>query len=111
MNGRWANEWSFVDAPGEGCLRPGTCSGEPVLVTEDAGRLRVLSNVCTHRGALLVTEPSDARSIHVDVYAASFQRTASTRHARSLLSGASITNVPPPGRSTSACVTSGAATT
>ncbi|MCA9605317.1 MAG: Rieske 2Fe-2S domain-containing protein [Myxococcales bacterium] len=63
MNGRWANEWSFVDAPGEGCLRPGTCSGEPVLVTEDAGRLRVLSNVCTHRGALLVTEPSDARSI------------------------------------------------
>lgn len=58
-----SREWSFVDAPGTGCVRPGTCGDEPVIVTEDAGTLRVLSNVCTHRGALLVDAPTEARTI------------------------------------------------
>jgi choline monooxygenase len=44
-------------------LLPG-CLDEPlVLVNDSGGRLRCLSNVCTHRGNLLVTEKCALRSI------------------------------------------------
>ena len=55
--------WSYLDESGEGCVRPARCLDEPLVVTDDGSRLRVLSNACTHRGALLVEEASDARSI------------------------------------------------
>lgn len=38
---------------------PFSLLGEPVLSTRVQGRLRVLSNVCTHRAAVLLQEPSE----------------------------------------------------
>ncbi len=36
---------------------------EPLIMVRDGGAERVLSNVCTHRGALLAEEPSDAKGL------------------------------------------------
>jgi choline monooxygenase len=50
------------------CLQPWTllpgCLDEPLLFARDtAGELRCLSNVCTHRGAVLLDEPGDRNAI------------------------------------------------
>ena len=43
-------------------LLPGALD-EPCLVTVDDGDVRVLSNVCTHRSAIVLAEPTDAACI------------------------------------------------
>ncbi|MFO0634746.1 MAG: SRPBCC family protein [Nannocystaceae bacterium] len=54
---------SQPDAQQPWVLLPG-CLDEPVLWTrDDAGVLRLLSNVCTHRGNLLVERACEARAI------------------------------------------------
>ncbi|MGE0790134.1 MAG: aromatic ring-hydroxylating dioxygenase subunit alpha [Sandaracinaceae bacterium] len=47
--------WPFTHLPGS--------LDEPVLATWEVDRLRVLSNVCTHRGAVLLDAPLCARTI------------------------------------------------
>ncbi|MEZ4233542.1 MAG: SRPBCC family protein [Polyangiaceae bacterium] len=65
LSGVWPRAWLFRSAPSArvepwsplpGVLR------EPLLWIED-GELRCLSNVCTHRGALLVTRAGDLQSL------------------------------------------------
>lgn len=46
-----------------GDLRPWDLAGEPLLLSRDAGTTRCLSNVCTHRGNILVDEPCNGRAI------------------------------------------------
>lgn len=43
-------------------LLPGSVD-EPLVLTWDDGALRALSNVCTHRGAVMVTEPCRVRRL------------------------------------------------
>ncbi len=53
--------------PREGALAPWTllegCLDEPLLVTREHASLHCLSNVCTHRGNILVSAPCEARAI------------------------------------------------
>jgi phenylpropionate dioxygenase-like ring-hydroxylating dioxygenase large terminal subunit len=68
----FARSWQLVDgaerasAPGSVLpfrLLPG-CVDEPLLLTRDSGgELRAISNVCTHRGNLVCTEPSVAQGL------------------------------------------------
>ncbi len=65
-----ARAWhAFPGSPPErdGALVPWTlldgCLDEPLLLAHDGAALRCLSNVCTHRGSLLVAEPCQARAI------------------------------------------------
>ena len=67
-----ARAWHFVgDAEGlsvPGSLRPldllpGVLSEPLLLSTDEAGTTRCLSNVCTHRGNVLVDEPCRAKGI------------------------------------------------
>jgi choline monooxygenase len=46
---------------------------EPLMVTREGGRLRVLSNVCTHRGALLLDAPCEAPSIRCPYHGRRFR--------------------------------------
>ncbi len=68
----FARSWQLVDgaerAGAPGSLLPfsflSPCVEEPLLLARDAGgTLRGLSNVCTHRGNLLCTEPSIAQGL------------------------------------------------
>lgn len=43
-------------------LLPGVLD-EPLLLTHDGSKLRCISNVCTHRGKVLVERPTNAKSI------------------------------------------------
>lgn len=68
----FARSWQWVGfeqlCPEPGCLHPTTLLpgwlDEPLLLSRDtSGKLHVLSNVCTHRGNILVTEPCRSREI------------------------------------------------
>jgi choline monooxygenase len=68
----FARTWHFVaDAerlPGPGRVLPCTllarCLDEPLVLTRDAGgALHALSNVCTHRGNLVVNEEGEAQGL------------------------------------------------
>jgi choline monooxygenase len=53
-------------------LLPG-CMDEPLLLARDTGgKLRCLSNVCTHRGNILVTEPGRAKEIRCGYHSRRF---------------------------------------
>jgi choline monooxygenase len=63
---QWAGDATRVRAPGQ--VFPFTlldgCLSEPlVLTSDDEGEIRCLSNVCTHRGALVVEGEGHARSL------------------------------------------------
>ena len=47
-----------ADAPNRGDLFPVTVFGQPLLMVRDRDVLRVVHNVCSHRGALLVDAPT-----------------------------------------------------
>jgi len=62
----FARSWQFItdtDRLADSIL-PHTllpeCLGEPLLITRSGDNIRVLSNVCTHRGSILVEEPCPA---------------------------------------------------
>ena len=66
----FARSWQLLleEPPGPGEARPVEllpgCLGEPLLLAREAqGPLRCLSNVCTHRGAVLVDAPCAARAL------------------------------------------------
>jgi choline monooxygenase len=57
----FAPSWQFIDrCPQEGDAEPVTllegCLDEPIVITKADGQLHYLSNVCTHRAAIIVTE-------------------------------------------------------
>ncbi|KXK00755.1 MAG: Rieske (2Fe-2S) domain-containing protein [Acidobacteria bacterium OLB17] len=64
----FARSWHFLCHENEisglfpKTLLPGVLD-EPVIIAKDGGELRCLSNVCTHRGKILVEEPCDATLI------------------------------------------------
>ena len=63
---QWVGDFSKVKAPGR--VAPVTlldgCLSEPlVLTSDDDGNVRCLSNVCTHRGAIVVEGEGHARSL------------------------------------------------
>jgi choline monooxygenase len=72
---QWIGPLDDVAAPGHlspRCLLPGGLD-EPVLLSRDrAGTLRCLSNVCTHRGNLLVHEACAAGQIRCGYHARRF---------------------------------------
>lgn len=60
------DNWVFAgfahELPSAGDMRPVELAGQPlVLVRDDGGSIRVLHNVCSHRGAQLVAEPKRAK--------------------------------------------------
>lgn len=58
------------------------CLDEPLLLTRDtAGTRRVLSNVCTHRAALLVDEPGSPRTIRCPYHGRRFALDGHMTHA------------------------------
>lgn len=72
---QWLGDLHDVSAPGSLSPRdllPG-CLDEPLLLSRDAsGALRCLSNVCTHRGNLLVRHPCKAREIRCGYHSRRF---------------------------------------
>ncbi|REJ77899.1 MAG: aromatic ring-hydroxylating dioxygenase subunit alpha [Acidobacteria bacterium] len=50
---------------------------EPVVLTRHGGRVRVLSNVCTHRGNILVDQPQDFDLIQCGYHGRKFARDGS----------------------------------
>ena len=64
----FARSWQFlglsddVDGLKPATILPGVLD-EPVLLVKDGDELRCLSNVCTHRGKILVEEPCEANLI------------------------------------------------
>lgn len=72
---QWIGDLSEVAAPGSLAPRdllPGTLD-EPLLLARDgAGTLRCLSNVCTHRGNILVHEACRAREIRCGYHSRRF---------------------------------------
>jgi choline monooxygenase len=74
------------NAPKSGSLAPWTMLpavlDEPVVLARDAaGVLRALSNVCTHRGRLLVEEPADATRIRCTYHGRCFHLDGRIDHA------------------------------
>lgn len=75
-----ARSWSYLgDVPSldgasaaPATLLDGSLS-EPLMVTQDRGRLRVLSNACTHRGALLLSAPCQLPSIRCPYHGRRFR--------------------------------------
>ena len=77
----FARSWHWVgrldDVAAPGALRPFTLApgglDEPLLLARDeAGTLRCLSNVCTHRGNVLVREPCVAKQIRCGYHSRRF---------------------------------------
>ncbi len=57
-------------------------SGEPLVYTRDeAGVERLLSNTCTHRGALLVDQPCSVRHLRCPYHARTFGLDGRARHS------------------------------
>lgn len=64
----FARSWQFLGKASEfACLKPATILpgflDEPVLLVKTDEALKCLSNVCTHRGKILVEEPCEANLI------------------------------------------------
>jgi choline monooxygenase len=75
---QWIGDLADVAAPGS--LSPREllrgCLDEPLLLARDAeGQLRCLSNVCTHRGNLLVNAPCRAEQIRCSYHSRRFDLT------------------------------------
>jgi len=61
-------------------LLPGTLD-DPLLLTNDGGALRCLSNVCTHRGAILCDEPCEATTLRCRYHGRRFGLDGKMAHA------------------------------
>ncbi len=76
----FAKTWHLTElprhAPSEGQAWPITLLGgsldEALVVTNDAGRLRCLSNVCTHRGAVMLEKPGPSKAIRCNYHGRCF---------------------------------------
>ncbi len=55
--------WLGPDDLPEGSVRPYELGQTPLLLSREGGQLRLLSNVCTHRGMILVQEEGPARGL------------------------------------------------
>lgn len=79
----WPRVWLFRTAPARAVEPwrplPGVLQDSLVLV-QDGGELRCLSNVCTHRGALLVTRACDAQSLRCPYHGRRFALTGRCQH-------------------------------
>jgi len=53
----WVLAGAGSDVPGDGDARPLTIPGHPMILLRRKGEVEVLSNVCLHRGACVLTEP------------------------------------------------------
>jgi phenylpropionate dioxygenase-like ring-hydroxylating dioxygenase large terminal subunit len=52
------------DVPNPGDLRPIKFLGQPLMIARDrGGMIRVFENVCRHRGAILVAEPTNGKRV------------------------------------------------
>ena len=74
LAGIWRGDWVFVTtedavaAPGD--QLPVVIGGQPVLLLRSqAGELAALSNLCAHRGTLLVERPANAKRIQCPYHA------------------------------------------
>lgn len=70
----WRNDWVFItteDAiPNPGDQLPVAVGGQPVLLLRNQdGELAALSNLCAHRGTLLVDEPANGKRIQCPYHA------------------------------------------
>jgi len=61
-------------------LLPGTLD-DPLLLVNDGGMLRCLSNVCTHRGAILCDEPCEATTLRCRYHGRRFGLDGKMAHA------------------------------
>ena len=61
-------------------LLPGTLD-DPLLLVHDAAALRCLSNVCTHRGAILCDEPCEATTLRCRYHGRRFALDGKMTHA------------------------------
>jgi phenylpropionate dioxygenase-like ring-hydroxylating dioxygenase large terminal subunit len=84
----FARSWQLApdaDLVAPGALTPFTllpgCLDEPLLLVRDAAELRCLSNVCTHRGALLCDEPCEATSLRCRYHGRRFALDGRLTHA------------------------------
>ena len=78
----FSTTWQFL-TPSNLHTQPGSCHpftllegflDEPLLLTRDkAGKLHCLSNVCTHRGNILINEPCNASNIRCKYHGRIFQ--------------------------------------
>ena len=73
----WHNDWVFATSadalPKPGDQLPLTIGRQPVLLLRNqAGELTALSNLCAHRGTLLVDEASNAKRIQCPYHAWTF---------------------------------------
>ena len=60
----FARTWQFAGQTADlSTLTPLELMGEPLLLAKIGGGLRCMSNVCTHRGKILIEEPCDANLI------------------------------------------------
>ena len=75
---QWLGDLADVTAPGTLSPREllAECLGEPLLLSRDAGgTLRCLSNVCTHRGNILVKSACTAKEIRCGYHSRRFDLT------------------------------------
>ncbi len=84
----FAPSWQL--APDADVARPGTVNpfvllpgtlDEPLLLVHDGAALRCLSNVCTHRGALLCDEPCEATTLRCRYHGRRFALDGRLQHA------------------------------
>lgn len=74
MDRIWHNDWVFVTTEGAlsklGDQLPVVIGKQPVLLLRNqSGELTALSNLCAHRGTLLVDEPTNAKRIQCPYHA------------------------------------------
>jgi choline monooxygenase len=61
-------------------LLPG-CLDEPLLLLKDkAGELRCMSNVCTHRGCVIQTQPGECRALRCGYHGRRFEQDGRFKH-------------------------------
>jgi choline monooxygenase len=84
----FARSWQLApdaDRVAPGTLLPFTllpgCLDEPLLLVRDGEALRCLSNVCTHRGALLCDEPCEATTLRCRYHGRRFALDGRMTHA------------------------------
>ncbi|MEN0063707.1 MAG: SRPBCC family protein [Myxococcota bacterium] len=88
IDGAWRTGWQWlVPVIGQGrstdpSAVPIDLSGEPLVLTrDDAGNEHLLSNVCTHRGALLVDGSCSVRQLRCPYHARTFDLQGRARHS------------------------------
>ena len=80
----FARTWQFAGRVADlATLTPITVFDEPLLLSKSTEGLQCLSNVCTHRGKILVDEPCDASLIRCGYHGRRSRWTVSSCRCRS----------------------------